>query len=59
MDEEALELFMKDFPILKGNKREPYIILFDAYTRMGKSTVALSIAKYDNSVILNNDQVRK
>ena len=50
--------FIKDFPIPKGNKSNPYIILFDGYTGMGKSTVAKVIAKKDNSVILNNDQVR-
>ena len=50
--------FIEDFPITKGNKKEPYIILFDAYTGMGKSTVATEIAKNDNSIILNNDQVR-
>ena len=50
--------FIEDFPITKGNKKEPYIILFDAYTGMGKSTVAKEIAKNDNSIILNNDQVR-
>ena len=47
--------FIKDFPIPKGNKDNPYIILFDAYTGMGKSTVAKVIAKKDTSVILNND----
>ena len=52
------ERFIKDFPIFKGEKSKPYIILFDAYTGMGKSTVAKEIAKKDNSVILNNDQVR-
>lgn len=52
------EEFIKSFPIFEGNKKEPYIILFDAYTGMGKSTVAKEIAKRDNSVILNNDQVR-
>lgn len=50
--------FIKDFPIPRGNKDNPYIILFDGYTGMGKSTVAKVIAKKDNSVILNNDQVR-
>ena len=50
--------FIKDFPVPKGNKDNPYIILFDAYTGIGKSTVAKVIAKKDNSVILNNDQVR-
>ena len=28
--------FIKDFPIPKGNKDNPYIILFDAYSGMGK-----------------------
>ena len=50
--------FIKDFPIPKGNKENPYIILFDGYTGTGKSTVAKMISKKDNSVILNNDQVR-
>lgn len=52
------EKFIEDFPILKGNKNKPYIILFDAYTGMGKSTVAREISKYDDSIILNNDEVR-
>lgn len=51
------EKFLKDFPIPKV-KKKTYIILFDAYTGMGKSTVSKIIAKKDNSVILNNDQVR-
>ena len=50
--------FIKDFPILKGNKKNPYIILFDAYTGMGKSTVAKVISKKDSSVILNKDEVK-
>ena len=52
------EKFIEDFPIPKGNKKKPYIILFDAYTGMGKSTIARKISEYDNSVILNNDEVR-
>ena len=52
------EEFLKRFPIPKGNKKSPYIILFDAYTGMGKSTVAKEIAKNDDSIILNNDEVR-
>lgn len=51
--------FIKDFPIFKGNKIKPYIILFDGYTGTGKSTVAKIIAKQDHSIILNNDQVRE
>ncbi len=52
------EEFIKDFPVLKGNKENPYIILFDAYTGQGKSYVSKLISKYDNSVILNNDEIR-
>lgn len=50
--------FIKDFPIPKGNKNKPYIILFDGYTGTGKSTVAREIAKKDGSIVLNNDQIR-
>ena len=50
--------FIDDFPIFKGNKKNPYIILFDAYTGQGKSFVSKIISKYDGSIILNNDEVR-
>ena len=50
--------FIKRFPILKGDSNNPYIILFDAYTGMGKSTVSRLISKYNNAIILNNDEVR-
>ncbi len=50
--------FIKAFPIPKGNKKEPYIILFDAFTGQGKSYVSKVISKYDKSIILNNDEVR-
>ncbi len=52
------EKFINDFPVPVGNKKNPYIILFDAYTGQGKSYVSKVIAKYDNSIILNNDEVR-
>ena len=52
------EKFLKDFPICKGNKKNPYIILFDSYTGMGKSTISKYISALDNSIILNNDEVR-
>lgn len=58
MDENLLKQFIKRFPIPKGNSKKPYIILFDAYNEMGKSTVALEISKYEDGVILNNDKVR-
>ena len=50
--------FIVDFPIPKGNKKEPYIILFDAFTGQGKSYVSKIISKYDASIILNNDEIR-
>ena len=51
--------FINDFPVFSGNKQNPYIILFDAYTGQGKSYVSQIISKLDNSIILNNDEVRK
>lgn len=59
MNEEIKKKFLNDFPISIGNKDNPYIILFDAYTGMGKTTIAKEIAKLDGSIILNNDDVRK
>lgn len=56
--EDIKQKFIEEFKIPKGNKKEPYIILFDAYIGMGKSTVSKVISKYDNSVILNNDQLK-
>lgn len=50
--------FIMDFPISVGNKKEPYIILFDAFTGQGKSYVSKIIANNDKSIILNNDEVR-
>ncbi len=55
---ELKEKFIKDFPIPQGDKENPYIILFDAYTGQGKSYVSKIISKFDNSIILNNDEVR-
>ena len=52
------ERFLEDFKVPKGNKKEPYIILFDAYTGQGKSYVSKIISKYDKSIILNNDEIR-
>lgn len=52
------EKFIADFPIIGKQKNNKYIILFDAYTGMGKSTVSKIIQKYDNSVIINNDEIR-
>ena len=52
------ERFITDFPIHIGNKKEPYIILFDAYTGQGKSYVSKIISNIDKSVILNNDEIR-
>lgn len=58
MNEELLCEFNKRFPIIIGDKSEPYIILFDAFTGMGKSYVSKIISKYDKSVIINNDEIR-
>ena len=52
------EKFINDFPIIGKRKTNKYIILFDAYTGMGKSTVSKIIQKYDNSIIINNDEIR-
>ena len=52
------ERFIADFPIHIGSKKEPYIILFDAYTGQGKSYVSKIISNIDKSVILNNDEIR-
>ena len=58
MNESLLKEFIERFPIPKGNSKKPYIILFDAYNGMGKSTVSLEISKHEDVVILNNDEVR-
>ena len=50
--------FIEKFPIIKGNKENPYLILFDAYCGQGKSYISKIISKYDNSIIMNNDEVR-
>ncbi len=54
----TLKEFVKEFPIFKGQKEKSYIILLDGYTGMGKTTVSKELAKQDNSIILNNDEVR-
>ena len=58
MATELWEEFKQNFPIPKGKNENPYIILFDAYTGMGKSTVARVLTKYLEAIILNNDEVR-
>lgn len=54
----TLKEFVKEFPIFKGQKEKPYIILLDGYTGMGKTTVSKELARQDGSMILNNDEVR-
>ncbi len=56
---EIKEKFLHDFPIFEGVKKEPYIILFDAYTGQGKSYVSKILSELDHSIILNNDEIRK
>lgn len=58
MEQEILQELLEKFPIPKGKKQKPYIILFDAYTGVGKSYVGKLIASKDGSIILNNDEVR-
>ena len=58
LDEKLLRYFLMKFPIVEGNKTNPYVILIDGYTGMGKSTVAKCISKFEDSIILNNDEVR-
>ena len=57
-NKELKEKYIKEYPIPNGDKKEPYIILFDAYIGQGKSTVSKMISKYDKSIILNNDELR-
>ncbi len=58
MNKELIDDFIKKFPIPKGNVKNPYIILFDGYTGMGKSTIAKEFVKLEDAIILNNDEVR-
>lgn len=58
ISDDIIKKFLSKFPILKGEKNNPYVILIDGYTGMGKSVVSKCISKLDNSVILNNDEVR-
>ena len=59
LNPKVLKDFLKEFPITKGKKEKPYIILLDAYCGMGKTTVAKAISEQDHSTILNNDEVRR
>lgn len=59
MTEDIKNDFLTKFPIPEGTSDKPYIILFDAYSGMGKSTVSLIIAEHLDVVILNNDEVRR
>lgn len=58
MNNELLEQFINKFPISKGNNEKPYIILFDALTGMGKTTVTRELIKHIDAIVLNNDEVR-
>lgn len=59
MTEELVQDFFSKFPVHFGKSEHPYIILFDAYSGMGKSTVSRKLAEYLDVVILNNDEVRR
>ena len=58
MQEKLLNNFIKKFPIVKGKSSQPFIILFDAFTGMGKTTVSQIIIKYIDAIIINNDEIR-
>ena len=50
--------FQAKFPVTKGNKARPYLVLLDALIGYGKSYVAERLAKLDGSVVVDNNQVR-
>ena len=51
--------FLQAFPIPQGQSPHPFLVLFDAYIGMGKSTVARALAPLLSAVIVNNDAVRE
>ncbi len=57
--DQVLEKFKEKFPIPIGCNKNPYIILLDGYTGMGKSTVSNLLSRFSDAIILNNDEVRK
>ncbi len=58
MTDECLEMYYDTFDVIEGTQKNPYFIIFDAYTGMGKSYVTRALVKYGNFMVLNNDEVR-
>lgn len=52
------KFFNSHFRVADGNKSQPYLILFDAYIGYGKSYISHLISKLDNSIIVDNNEVR-
>ncbi|HOP65440.1 MAG TPA: AAA family ATPase [Bacilli bacterium] len=58
-EDEIYNYFLKYNPISKGNKKHPYVILFDAISGMGKSTVAKMFSKKLDIKVLGKDKIRQ
>ena len=58
IEPKLFDAFLKEFPIPHGQNLHPFLVLFDAYIGMGKSTVAKALAPLIDAVIVNNDAVR-
>lgn len=52
------KFFNSHFRVADGNKTQPYLILFDAYIGYGKSYVSHLISKLDQSIIVDDNEVR-
>lgn len=59
IEPELFDAFLKAFPIPQGQSPQPFLVIFDAYIGMGKSTVAQVLAPLIDAVIVNNDAVRE
>lgn len=57
-DQEIFDVFIGENPIKKGKIDKPFIVLFDAITGTGKSTISRMINSRISVEIINNDKVR-
>ena len=57
-EQEIFDVFTSVNPIKKGNVEKPFIVLFDAITGTGKSTISRMINNKIKIEIINNDKVR-
>ena len=55
---DVAEVFCNYFPVVKGHKETPYLVLFDALIGYGKSYVAHKLSQRDGSIIIDNNEVR-